>query len=231
MKKNILLVILMGLVLVSCGKNDGTSEDTLPSTGDSGGEILYPSEDEILSVQEPSIPSAEGLVKISDVKLIPVDTPLTTGGIVTSIYGDAIGTSVTIQDGIDALLLYGISAKLLTGIKVGDSIEATGTTKLYNGLSQLETITNIISATTTYQPVTSWDITKDWDSTYLIKHGARLVTLKEVSVAGNDVKVLDPGTSTKGSTVQFNIYPNGTAAKGARRQSRRRRERSQKPLA
>lgn len=215
MKNNILLLSLLSLVLISCGKGDDLSSGELSNNTDSEGEIIYPSEDEILSVPEPSIPSAEGLVKISDVKLIPEDVTLTTGGVSATIYNDPSGKSITIQDNNEALLLYGVSTAILGSYKIGDAIEVTGTTANYNGLPQLVKITEIIDATASYSPVTTWDITTEWSETSLVSHAARLVTLKEVSVAGNSVTSLDPGTNEKGETMEFYIYPNGVGSKGA----------------
>ena len=215
MKKNILLLSLLSLVLISCGKSDDLSDDKSSIEDDSYGEIIYPSEDDILSFPEPSIPSAEGLVKISDVKLIPEDVTLTTGGVIATIYNDPSGKSITIQDNNEALLLYGVSTAILGNYKIGDAIEVTGTTASYNGLPQLAKITEIIDATVSYSPVTIWDITTEWSETSLVSHAARLVTLKEVSVAGNSVTTLDPGTSSEVKTMEFYIYPKGSGAKGA----------------
>lgn len=143
MKNKIVLLPMMMLLLAGCGP----ATDSVPPSEDD------PSINES-SIEVPSESSEEvGLLPISDARDVESGEVVNTAGVVTAIYQDSVkdGTfSVAIQDGDIAMLLYHVSAEVLGETAVGDSIEVVGESAPYYETMELNPVTSIVAAETTY---------------------------------------------------------------------------------
>ncbi|MGD9813062.1 MAG: Ig domain-containing protein [Bacilli bacterium] len=143
MKNKIVLLPMMMLLLAGCGPatSSVTSSEDDPSINESSIEVPSESSEEV------------GLLPISDARDVESGEVVNTAGVVTAIYQDSVddGTfSVAIQDGDIAMLLYSVSAEVLGETAVGDSIEVVGESAPYYETMELNPVTSIVAAETTY---------------------------------------------------------------------------------
>ena len=143
MKNKIVLLPMMMLLLAGCGPatSSVTSSEDDPSINESSIEVPSESSEEV------------GLLPISDARDVESGEVVNTAGVVTAIYQDSVddGTfSVAIQDGDIAMLLYNVSAEVLGETAVGDSIEVVGESAPYYETMELNPVTSIVAAETTY---------------------------------------------------------------------------------
>ncbi|HMM00646.1 MAG TPA: Ig-like domain-containing protein [Bacilli bacterium] len=172
MKKKVILLPIFALLLAGCNGQGGSSSG--------GGGISLPSSDTSVSVptSEGSSEEMPSVVAIKDVSEYVSGTVMTVGGKVTKIYQDSLtnGTmSVSIQDGADALLLYAVSTTVLGAVKVGDSVEASGTYSPYYGIDEINPVTELNVVSTSYS-VETFEITT-WTNETLLTMDSRLVSI------------------------------------------------------
>jgi uncharacterized protein YjdB len=172
MKKKVILLPIFALLLAGCNGQGGSSSG--------GGGISLPSSDTSVSVptSEGSSEEMPSVVAIKDVSNYESGVVMTVGGKVTKIYQDSLanGTmSVSIQDGADALLLYAVSTTVLGAVKVGDSVEASGTYSPYYGIDEINPVTELKVVSTSYS-VETFEITT-WDNDVILAMDSRLVSI------------------------------------------------------
>ena len=114
---------------------------------------------------------------ISDIKKKELDTSATVKGTVTGKFSHSGGYSIFIEDDSAAIFAFAVDESSSESVNVGDVIALTGTLTDYNGLTQLNSASElvVIQTSTDVEPTLVTDIStsalEGWDSRYVIVSG------------------------------------------------------------
>lgn len=220
-KRNLLLLPVFLLLLAGC-KDPSSSlvsvEDSTPVSTTSAVSVDSeepPSSSESFEDTEepPTLPVSseeeeEGVLTIEAARaLVGQQTPITTSGVITAIYGMAGDSdAVILQQGAFAITAVFIDRAVTADFAVGDTLEATGKVTDFNGLIQLQDST--LTKLSTALPAIETHVLTEWNPAAMAGMDGRWVKAEGlVKVSGtidtaknSDIKIKFPEGE------QFSLY-------------------------